>query len=80
MDIYMYAFGEASHPMVLRHVSYGGVSAYMAVSPGRYSVAMRGAGAPASSPPILVTSFKVNARTAYTVAGVGLTPACGRKY
>jgi hypothetical protein len=51
MDIYMYAFGEASHPMVLRHVSYGGVSEYMAVSPGRYSVAMRAAGAPASSPP-----------------------------
>ena len=74
MDIYMYAFGEASHPMVLRHVSYGGVSEYMAVSPGHYSVAMRAAGAPASSPPVLATSFMVNARTAYTVAGVGPNP------
>lgn len=74
MDIYMYAFGEAGHPMVLRHVSYGGVSEYMAVSPGHYSVAMRPAGAPASSPPVLVTSFTVNARTAYTVAGVGPNP------
>ena len=74
MDIYMYAFGEAGHPMVLRHVSYGGVSEYMAVSPGRYSVAMRAAGAPASSPPILVTSFLVSSRTAYTVAGVGPNP------
>jgi hypothetical protein len=74
MDIYMYAFGETSHPMVLRHVSYGGVSEYMAVSPGRYSVAMRAAGAPASSPPVLATSFMVNARTAYTVAGVGPNP------
>ena len=74
MDIYMYAFGKAGHPMVLRHVSYGGVSEYMAVSPGRYSVAMRDAGAPASSPPVLVASFMVNARTAYTVAGVGPNP------
>ena len=74
MDIYMYAFGEAGHPMVLRHVSYGGVSEYMAVSPGHYSVAMRAAGAPASSPPVLATSFMVNARTAYTVAGVGPNP------
>ena len=50
MDIYMYAFGEPGHPMVLRHVSYGGVSEYMAVSPGHYSVAMRGAGAPHQAP------------------------------
>ncbi|HEY1003301.1 MAG TPA: DUF4397 domain-containing protein, partial [Streptosporangiaceae bacterium] len=70
----MYAFGEPGHPMVLRHVSYGGVSEYMAVSPGRYSVAIRAAGAPASSPPVLITSFMVNARTAYTVAGVGPNP------
>src|SRR6185369_8823031 len=62
------------HPMVLRHVSYGGVSEYMAVSPGRYSVAMRAAGAPASSPPVLATNFMVHARTAYTVAGVGPNP------
>jgi hypothetical protein len=46
----------------------------MAVSPGRYSVAMRAAGAPASSPPVLITSFMVNARTACTVAGVGPNP------
>jgi Domain of unknown function (DUF4397) len=74
MDIYMYAFGKPGHSMVLRHVSYGGVSAYMAVSPGHYSVAMRAAGAPASSPPVLVTSFMVSVRTAYTVAGVGPNP------
>jgi len=74
MDIYMFPFGAPGHPMVLRHVSYGGVSEYMAVSPGRYTVAMRAAGAPASSIPVLVTSFMVNARTAYTVAGVGPNP------
>ena len=74
MDIYMFPFGEPSHPMVLRHVKYGGVSEYMAVSQGQYTVAMRAAGAPASSPPVLVTTFMVNARTAYTVAGVGPNP------
>ena len=74
MDIYMYRFGDISHPMILRHVSYGGVSEYMAVSPGQYTVAMRAAGAPASSLPVLVTSFMVGARTAYTVAGIGPDP------
>jgi hypothetical protein len=74
MDIYMFPFGAPGHPMVLRHVRYGGVSEYMALSPGQYTVAMRAAGAPASSPPVLVTTFMVNARTAYTVAGVGPSP------
>jgi uncharacterized protein DUF4397 len=74
MDIYMYQFGAPDHPTVLRHVRYGGVSEYMAVSPGQYTVAMRDADAPASSPPVLTTSFVVNAGTAYTVAGVGPKP------
>jgi len=74
MDIYMYPFGEPGHPVVLRDVSYGDVSAYMTVSPGQYSVAMRGFGAPASSPPALVTSFMVTAQTPYTVAALGPDP------
>jgi len=74
MDIYMYPFGEPGQQIVLRDVSYGDVSAYMAVSPGQYSVAMRGFGAPASSPPALITSFMVSARTPYTVAALGPDP------
>ena len=74
MDIYMYPFGQPGHPIVLRDVSYGDVSAYMAVSPGQYSVAMRGFGAPASSPPALITSFMVSAQTPYTVAALGPDP------
>ena len=74
MDIYLYPFGEPGQPIVLRDVSYGDVSAYMAVSPGQYSVAMRGFGAPPSSPPALVTSFMVSARTPYTVAALGPDP------
>jgi hypothetical protein len=74
MDIYMYPFGEPGHPIVLKDVAYGDVSAYMAVSPGQYSVAMRGFGASASSPPALITSFMVTAQTPYTVAALGPDP------
>jgi len=73
----MYAFGNDSNPTVLRHVSYGNVSEYMAVAAGQYTVAMRQAGAPASSAPVLSTSFSVAAGESYTVAGVG--PASGLK-
>jgi hypothetical protein len=74
MDIYLYPFGSPGHPTVLRDVSYGNVSAYMAVPPGQYTVAMRGFGAPASSTPALDSSFMVTARTAYTVAALGPDP------
>src|SRR5271165_5326479 len=74
MDIYLYPFGSPGHPTVLRDVSYGNVSAYMAVPPGQYTVAMRGLGAPASSTPALASSFMVSARTAYTVAALGPDP------
>ena len=74
MDIYLYPFGDPAHPTVLRGVGYGDVSAYMALSPGQYTVAMRGFDAPASSHPALVSSFMVNAKTAYTVAALGPDP------
>ncbi|HYB45957.1 MAG TPA: DUF4397 domain-containing protein [Streptosporangiaceae bacterium] len=74
MDIYMYPYGDPAHPTILRGVGYGGVSEYMAVSPGQYTVAMRGFGAPASSPPALITSFMVTAKTAFTVAALGPDP------
>ena len=44
VDVYMYPFGNDSSPVVLRHVSYGNVSDYMAVAAGQYTVAMRAAG------------------------------------
>ncbi len=74
MDIYLYPFGDPAHPVVLRDVSYGNVSAYLAVSPGEYSVALRGFRAPASSAPVLTRSFLVGAGTAYTVAALGPDP------
>jgi hypothetical protein len=74
MDMYLYPFGDPTHATVLRDVAYGDVSAYMALSPGQYTVAMRGFGAPASSAPALTTSFMVSAHTAYTLAALGPDP------
>ena len=77
VDIYLLAFGDSANPTVLRHVSYGEVSSYMAVAAGQYTVAMRPVGASASSPPIVSVNFMVSAGTNYTVASLG--PAAGRR-
>jgi hypothetical protein len=74
MDMYLFPFGDPAHATVLRDVAYGDVSAYIALSPGQYTVAMRGFGAPASSAPALTTSFMVSAHTAYTLAALGPDP------
>jgi hypothetical protein len=74
MDMYLYPFGDPGDMVVLKDVSYGDVSAYQALSPGEYTVAMRGFGAPESSKPALTTSFMVGTRTAYTVAALGPDP------
>jgi hypothetical protein len=74
MDMYLYPFGDPAHPTVLKDVAYGDVSAYMALAPGQYTVAMRGFDASASSQPALVSSFMVSAQTADTVAALGPDP------
>jgi hypothetical protein len=74
MDIYLYSFGNPGDPTVLRDVTYGNVSRYMALSPGQYTVAMRGFGAPSTSHPALTSSFMVSTHTAYTVAALGPDP------
>jgi len=71
MDVYLYSFGNSSARIVLRHVSYGTVSAYQTVPAGDYSIAMRPAGEPASGPPVLSASTWVRAGSAYTAAAVG---------
>jgi hypothetical protein len=71
VDVYLYSFGNSNAQIVLHHVAYGTVSPYEAVTPGEYSVAMRNAGAAASSQPVLSASVSVKASHAYTVAGMG---------
>lgn len=74
MDMYVYPFGDPGRPTVLKDVRYGTVSRYIAVTPGQYSVAMRGFGAPATSKPALTTSFMVTAGSAFTLAAMGPDP------
>jgi hypothetical protein len=71
VDVYLYAFDNSAAELVLHHVAYGTVSAYEPVAAGDYSVAMRAAGASATSQPVLSTSVTVAAGHAYTVAGLG---------
>ncbi|HEX2823567.1 MAG TPA: DUF4397 domain-containing protein [Streptosporangiaceae bacterium] len=71
VDVYLYSFGDSSAQIVLHHVAYGTVSPYEVVAAGDYSVAMRVAGASATSQPVLSTSVTIAADHAYTVAGMG---------
>jgi len=73
VDVYLYSFGNSHAMIVLRHVAYGTVSPYEKVKAGEYTVAMRGAGAPASSQPVLSTSVQITPGRAFTVAGMGPT-------
>jgi hypothetical protein len=75
VDVYLYSFGDPTAQIVLKHVSYGTVSPFEQVAAGDYTVAMRLAGAAASSKPVLSTAVDISAGDAYTVAGMG--PASG---
>jgi len=69
--VYLYSFDNSKAMIVLHHVAYGTVSPYESVQAGDYSVAMRAAGASATSQPVLSTSVTIAAGHAYTVAGMG---------
>ena len=71
VDVYLYSFGDPSAELVLHHVSYGTVSPYEAIAAGDYTVAMRAAGAAATTKPVLSASLTVAPGGAYTVAGLG---------
>jgi hypothetical protein len=73
VDVYLYSFGDAAAQLVLHNVSYGTVSPFEELAAGEYTVAMRLAGAVASSKPVLSTTVNVAAGDAYTVAGMGPT-------
>ena len=71
VDVYLSSASGAIPPKKFPGVGYGVVSDYLALPAGTYAVAMRGAGAPESSAPVLSTQVTVDAGKAYTVAGVG---------
>jgi hypothetical protein len=71
VDVYLYSFGDPSAEQVLHHVGYGVVSPYESLAAGDYTVAMRAAGAAATTKPVLSASLTVAPGGAYTVAGLG---------
>lgn len=71
VDVYLYPYGNSSAQIVLKHVAYGTASTYESLKPGLYLVAMRSAGAAASTNPVISTQVQVSAGSAYTVAGLG---------
>ena len=71
VDVYLYSFGNPSAELVLRHVGYGDTSPYETLAAGDYTVAMRAAGAAATTKPALSAGLSVEAGHSYTVAGLG---------
>ena len=72
VDVYLAKFQDNSFtPQVFPGVGYGVISEYLALPVGTYTVSMRKAGDPESTPPVLTTTVTVEANGAYTVAGVG---------
>lgn len=71
VDIYLSAIGASRAMLVLRSVGYGMVSGYHAVPAGGYTVAMRQAGQPAGTAPVLSDTISVTAGHAYTIASLG---------
>ena len=71
VDVYLRSTSNAIKPQTFTGVAYGAMSDYLRLPTGNYQVAMRKAGAPASTKPVLTTQVGVENGGAYTVAGVG---------
>jgi len=71
VDVYLRSASGAVKPETFRGVAYGAMSQYLRLPTGTYQVAMRKAGAPASTKPVITTEVGVENGAAYTVAGVG---------
>jgi hypothetical protein len=71
VDVYLKSSSNAVKPQVFKGVAYGAMSQYLRLPTGTYQVAMRKAGAPASTKPVITTEVGVANGDAYTVAGVG---------
>jgi Domain of unknown function (DUF4397) len=75
LDVSLYPVGDSQATLMLKDIGYGMVSAYRQIPAGNYSVAMRKAGAAASSLPVLSTTILVGAGDTYTLASVGPSSA-----
>ncbi len=75
VDIYLSALSGGTTSLAAGAESYGQVSSYSRINPGLYTVAVRAAGSPAGSPPMLTQTVDARAQDAYTVATVGVGAA-----
>jgi hypothetical protein len=71
VDVYLTSVAGAIAPKKFPGVGYGVMSDYLELPVGRYTVAMRLAGRPATEAPALSEVVEVEEGKAYTVAGVG---------
>jgi len=71
VDVYLMSDSNKVKEQTFPGVAYGAMSNYLRLPAGTYSVAMRKAGAAASTKPVLTTQVTVETGAAYTVAGVG---------
>jgi hypothetical protein len=71
VDVYLKSESNAIKPQTFHGVAYGAMSQYLRLPVGTYQVAMRKAGAAASTKPVITTEVGVANGGAYTVAGVG---------
>ena len=71
VDVYLKSQSNSVAPQTFRGVAYGAMSQYLRLPVGTYLVAMRKAGASASTKPVITTEVGVENGAAYTVAGVG---------
>jgi hypothetical protein len=74
-DIYLYPVGNSQATLMLMNVGYGTISHYRSVPAGSYTVALRRAGHPASSEPVVSSTVSVTAGQAYTLASLGPSSA-----
>jgi hypothetical protein len=71
VDVYLTSYSKPGWQMLVRGVGYGALSAYQRLDPGLYTIAMRKAGAAASTPAVIAVSVRAASGKAYTVAGTG---------
>jgi hypothetical protein len=71
VDVWLTPFGGVAKAAAVPGVTYGSVTAYRSLAPGYYTLAMRPAGSPASTPAMLSDTVQVKAGQAYSVLAVG---------
>lgn len=77
VDVTLTSAGDPTWSATVPGVGYGAVSDYRLLPAGSYTVAMRPAGAPADSTPVISTVLDARPGAAYTVAGTGHYTALG---